>query len=324
MFHDTLVPCAERRNINMKTLVVGNGIDIQYGSFDKRGNKAIIDRAINNVKDNKYQGLDWQKDSVMDALYYCVETINRVIRKEDIVPKDKDYVFLQMELERIRRTYLKDIGINEIGLEDIFLGAELLYLNSQNEQERKLVDSIVCDYIQPLLLDAIYDDGSVNEIYKNFPKSLITYLKKYDAIFTLNYDMNLERALEYEVPVYHLHGSFDDLLEKSDVVDDEFKHMYCNGIMTWYWLDKYGKEEKDRRYGLLEFENIEGTVDILGISPCNDEQLYIRLNLNKKLTACNYFYFEKEEAVEIRNHIRGGLEGHITNRDVKKFWKKFK
>lgn len=136
--------------------------------------------------------------------------------------------------------------------------------------------------------------------------------------------MNLERALEYEVPVYHLHGSFDDLLEKSDVVDDEFKHMYCNGIMTWYWLDKYGKEEKDRRYGLLEFENIEGTVDILGISPCNDEQLYIRLNLNKKLTACNYFYFEKEEAVEIRNHIRGGLEGHITNRDVKKFWKKFK
>ena len=161
MFHDTLVPCAERRNINMKTLVVGNGIDIQYGSFDKRGNKAIIDRAINNVKDNKYQGLDWQKDSVMDALYYCVETINRVIRKEDIVPKDKDYVFLQMELERIRRTYLKDIGINEIGLEDIFLGAELLYLNSQNEQERKLVDSIVCDYIQPLLLDAIYDDGSV-------------------------------------------------------------------------------------------------------------------------------------------------------------------
>ena len=256
----------------MKTLVVGNGIDIQYGSFDKRGNKAIIDRAINNVKDNKYQGLDWQKDSVMDALYYCVETINRVIRKEDIVPKDKDYVFLQMELERIRRTYLKDIGINEIGLEDIFLGAELLYFNSQNEQERKLVDSIVCDYIQPLLLDAIYDDGSVNEIYKNFPKSLITYLKKYDAIFTLNYDMNLERALEYEVPVYHLHGSFDDLLEKSDVVDDEFKHMYCNGIMTWYWLDKYGKEE----------------------------------------------------AVEIRNHIRGGLEGHITNRDVKKFWKKFK
>lgn len=307
----------------MKTLVVGNGIDIQYGSFDRRGNKAIIDRAINNVKDNKYQGLGWKKELVIEALYYCVETINRVIRKEDIVPADKDYVFLQMELERIRRTYLKEIKINEIGMEDIFLGAELLYLNCENDSERERVDLIVCEYIQPLLLDAIYDDGSVNEIYKNFPKSLVTYLKKYDAIFTLNYDMNLENVLENEVPIYHIHGCFDDLLEKATVVGDEFKHMYCNGIMTWYWLDKYGKEQKDRRYGLSEFENIEGTVDILGMSPCNDEQLYIRLGLNKKLTACNYFYFEKEETNEIRNRIRGGLKGHITNRDVKKFWRRF-
>ena len=65
-------------------------------------------------------------------------------------------------------------------------------------------------------------------------------------------------------------------------------------------------------------------IDILGISPCNDEQLYIRLWQNTKLRACNYFYYERKDAVEIRKHIKGMLERHITDRDVKRFWASFK
>ena len=94
------------------------------------------------------------------------------------------------------------------------------------------------------------------------------------------------------------------------------------------WLNAYayfyGKEEKDYRYGITEFTDIEGHIDILGISPCNDEQLYIRLWQNTKLRACNYFYYERKDAVEIRKHIKGMLERHITDRDVKRFWASFK
>ena len=34
----------------MKVIVVGNGIDIQFGGIDRRGNKAIIERAIANIE----------------------------------------------------------------------------------------------------------------------------------------------------------------------------------------------------------------------------------------------------------------------------------
>ena len=77
--------------------------------------------------------------------------------------------------------------MNEIGLEDIFLGAELLYVNAINDDERNMVNTAINDYLQPLLLDAIYDNDTVNDIYKMFPDSFINYLKRYDAIFTLNY-----------------------------------------------------------------------------------------------------------------------------------------
>lgn len=308
----------------MKVIVVGNGIDIQFGGIGRRGNKAIIERAIANIESDKYLQLGWDKSSVKDILETCVSAINMAIQKRISIPKDQDYLFLQMEIERIRRSYQKEISVNKIGLEDIFLGAELLYVNAINDDERNMVDTAINDYLQPLLLDAIYDNDTVNDIYKLFPSSFINYLKRYDAIFTLNYDTNLDSAVGKEVPVYHLHGCFNDLTDKANGVPDGFKHMFCNGIMTWYWLEKYGKEEKDYRYGITEFTDIEGHIDILGISPCNDEQLYIRLWQNTKLRACNYFYYERKDAVEIRKHIKGMLERHITDRDVKRFWANFK
>lgn len=170
-----------------------------------------------------------------------------MILNEVSIPCEQDYLFLQMENERVRRSYKNPIAINEIGLEDIFLGAEILYLNAIDDEERKFVESAIHDYLQPLLLDAIYDDGKVNEIYKEFPDSLIQYLKNYDVIFTLNYDTNLEQVIGSDVPVYHLHGCFTDYTEKANNVDEKFKYMYCNGIMTWYWKEKYGEEESDGR-----------------------------------------------------------------------------
>lgn len=283
----------------MKTAIIGNGIDIQYGGFDKRGNRAIIERALKNLEEDKYYELGWKKESVKEIIEICNEVINKIILHDVSIPEKEDYLFLQMEMERVRRQYKEPIDIYEIGLEDIFLGTEILYLNSINEKERGFVERAIYDYLHPLLLDAIYDDGKVNEIYKNFPKSLVEYLKTYDEIFTLNYDTNLERALGDEIPIHHLHGCFFDYVEGRDVADDRYKHMFCNGIMTWYWLEKYGEESTDLRYGVQNLTDIEGTVDIIGISPCNDEQLYIRLWQNNKLRNCNYYYFNRTDAIDV-------------------------
>lgn len=308
----------------MKAIVIGNGIDIQFGGFEKRGNMAILNRVISNIESDKYRRLGWEKREVKDILETCVSVINRAIKRDISVPSEEDFLFLQMELERVRKSYSREISVNEIGLEDIFLGAELLYLNANSDDEKQIVESAIHNFLQPLLLDAIYDDGRVNNIYKSFPPSLIDYFKRYDAIFTLNYDTNLDQAIGDEVPVYHLHGCFSDLTEKAETVPKEFQHMFCNGIMTWYWLEKYGEEETDTRYGIKAFSNIEDNIDILGVSPCNDEQLFVRLWQNTKLRNCNYFYYDRSEALEIRKYIKGTLERHITDRDVKRFWEKYK
>ena len=42
-------------------------------------------------------------------------------------------------------------------------------------EEREMVRTAIHKYLQPVLLDAIYDDGKVNEVYKNFPDSLVQY-----------------------------------------------------------------------------------------------------------------------------------------------------
>lgn len=308
----------------MKSLIVGNGIDIQFDGIDLRGNKAILDRVIKNVEADKYKEIGLDKDSVDEVLKVCVDTVNKIIDNKASVPAGEDYLFLQMELSRIRSSYKKNVAFNEIGLEDLFISTELLYLNSKNDEERGYCISAKKDFLQTLILDAIYDEGMVNKIYKKYPSSFVEYLKTYDAIFTLNYDTNIEQAVGDTIPVYHIHGSFEMETNRTKMYPSKFSHMFCNGIMTWYWLEKYGDESIDSRYGIDILEKIDGNVDILGISPCNDEQLYLRLSCNKALSSCRYYYLNRSDAIELRRHIGGELRRHITDVDVTNFWRRFK
>lgn len=304
----------------MKTLVIGNGIDIQFGGMEQRGNSAIMRRVISNVQSDKYCNIGMKKEEVEFIIQVCTDVFNKIISYSIEIPDT--YLFLQIELERIRKSYKKNVTFEEIGLEDLLICTEVLYHYCNNDEERKECISAVRDYITPIIIDAIFDDGNVNEIYRKFPKKFIQYLKSYDAIFTLNYDTNIESAIGDIVPVYHIHGCFDDYVDRAGNVVDEFKHMFCNGILSWYWLEKYGKESEDKRYHIDALNNIEDRIDILGISPCNDEQLYLRLSQNTKLKRCNYYYLKKDEAIEIRKHLGGNIRNHVTDVDVKKFWKK--
>ena len=106
------------------------------------------------------------------------------------------------ELYRLCRTYSAKCDFTSLGLEDYFLGIELASLEAKPEERDRLRDAGFF-YMQPIILDAIYDDGRVNEIYRNFPQRLISMLKRYDRIFTLNYDTNIDKCVNGSVPVYH-------------------------------------------------------------------------------------------------------------------------
>lgn len=59
--------------------------------------------------------------------------------------------------------------------------------------------------------------------------------------------------------------------------------------MSWYWLDKYGDwQGKEAASGVDVFKQIHGRLDIVGMSPCNDKQLFILLN-QSKINSINYY-----------------------------------
>lgn len=301
----------------MRYLILGNGIDIQYGGLDLIGNEAILKRVYENVKSDKYNVLGWKKDDILT----CLDQSHKIICNylENKITVNPSYLFLAMDLERMRKNYTTLPTAYTLGLEDYFLALEIMDELKMVDEESLRLSKIA---FQALFLDAIYCDGKTNEIYKKFPGSLVEFLKHYDGIFTLNYDTNLESVLN-DVPIYHLHGCFSHNGNKINNLPDEFKHMSCNGIMTWYWLEKYGDEEKDPRYGRDVFDQMEGSVDVLGISPCNDGQLFLELALNHKLRNCTYYYFNREGASLVKNQL-GKLKSHTTEKDVKKLWASFK
>ena len=100
------------------------------------------------------------------------------------------------------------------------------------------------------------------------------------------------------------------------------EHIYSNAIMSWYWLDKYGELiDKDKDYGCDAFKSIQGRLDILGMSPRNDEHLFLMINQNPKIKSVVYYYLKTEEQTELPKHIKGKS---ITFQSVERLWKKIK
>ena len=50
-----------------------------------------------------------------------------------------------------------------------------------------------------MILDSIYNEGKLQEIYKSMSKKVKDYFADYDEIFTLNYDNNMERLTDKQV-----------------------------------------------------------------------------------------------------------------------------
>lgn len=53
-----------------------------------------------------------------------------------------------------------------------------------------------------MILDSIYNEGKLQEIYKSMSKKVKDYFADYDEIFTLNYDNNIEHLMGKNVFIY--------------------------------------------------------------------------------------------------------------------------
>ena len=304
-----------------KNILIGNGINIQFGGADYT-NTQIMKRVASNITSNKYIKLF--PDILSDELMSIFDGIRSIIANIGKIQPPEEYLFLLMEIDRIQKSYSSDVCLEDIAMEDLFIALEYLWKESDSDEFRNNVHR----ELQQILLDAIYNDGKIQEL--DYGSGMERFLRQYDNIFTVNYDCNLEKYAQK--PVFHLHGDFNTLAPEFDQnsqfsinnpekclasqVVPGFEHTFSNTIMSWYWLEKYGAWLENNSYGKSVFESMEGTLDIIGISPNNDFQLFYTVN-QSKIKSVTYYYKSNND----RNKMNSCIRKSTTFASVDRLWR---
>lgn len=306
-----------------KNVLIGNGVNIQYGGKDVYSNEAILKRMVENIRDGKYCHL-LPDCSIGEQLNFFEKLHDLLVNIGQCNPPEV-YLFLLKEVERIKNQYGPDTVLEQIGMEDYFLALEY---GIRKEDSDEFVQQARWILKVPML-DAIYNDGKINNI--DYGTGFEKYITSFDKVFTLNYDSNLDR---YRTDVKHLHGEFSKLAPEFDSQSEysaanpdlcraatmvpEFAHVYSNTIMSWYWLEKYGKwTGKESEYGADEFQSLQGQLEIVGMSPSNDNHLFHVIN-SSGVTSVKYYYYTNEEKLRMQSKISKPL----TFEKVENLWRK--
>lgn len=326
-----------------RNLLVGNGINIQFGGLDAYSGSATMSRVIENIKAGKYTALTENALSVDEQL----EILNGLVKVIDQIKAGKcrskaDGLFMLMELDRIKRTYPEHSSITSVFLEDFFLAFEIFnngFKAQDDNEQSEFYRKIGFMWLRQMLVDGIYNDGAINNVYKNYYSGVCKYLEGFSNIFTTNYDYNLENILGSADRVCHLHGEFGRLAPEYDdkslyyaarkaECDDliskkvpNMEHVYSNAIMSWSWLDKYGELiESETKQKEELFKSISGQLEIVGLAPANDEHLFLLINTNPKIKSVVYYYLRDEDREELPHH----LKKPVTYKKVAKLWDSMK
>lgn len=195
----------------MKTLLVGNGIDIQYGGNEYL-NSTILKRAIDIIDRGLFNSEVYTKE--VEELFFHLYAYIPIILSGKV-----DYLavtsYEKTELREFKRKYskvtVKNFTFYMVGIEDYLFIFEL-FCRHHNIQNPELFG--IRELLKRWLIDSIYNNGKVNEIYLKFPPKLIEFFSSYSKIFTTNYDENIERFCGKQV--FHLHGEFNELSEVYD------------------------------------------------------------------------------------------------------------
>ena len=312
--------------LSEKNVLFGNGIDIQFSENDDYKNYAIIQRMCDNLKeDGRYkevfagtveasdthdfmEGLNtWFKEHALKG----IEALKLVANEDELLSL----------LDMSRRYKKTEPSLLNIGLEDYLLALKLF--NATAGADALDYESLY-QAITLLMLDSIYNNGKIENLYKNM-ECLKPELRKFKNIFTINYDRNVDKIVGHEI--YHLHGSFDTLHHEyredtlkgwaiknsgkrlpqyvrgkeylySDAVfgfsgDDKMKRIkQYNQIYVEKIFEELRKNHPELycpKYPIKEFQQISGELHIIGMGPNNDSHIFGMINSNPKLQKVIYY-----------------------------------
>ena len=310
----------------LKSLLVGNGININFGG-KAYSNQFIIKRIIFNARAGKYDPLFNGKmsgEQIEETFLNLAEWANAISRGEcDSVVTDEELPLL----EDFKRRYSKKVEhYYDVGLEDWLFILHIFFL--KNDDLKNIWRPVKYSFEQ-MMLDAIYNDGDIQKIYLSMGKPVKRWLEQYDEIFTLNYDNNVESLIKK--PVFHLHGDYSTPANSENpntilgyqrteahqtVVVPGFEHCYCNALFDY--RGEHPELEIAPTYHFDEFRKLDGEIHIIGMSPNNDGHIFKLIDQSTVDKVVFYFYSESEKKQKLPLHQK------VEYRSAPDLWKGLK
>lgn len=281
------------------SILIGNGINIQFSdSKDEYINRSIILRALYNIKAGKYTKAfgnivepNFIFDGVIDLVNWCNNYLFKGLNYKNAVISDDEFFSF---FDSVFNYKNKQLNPEDILMEDYFLFFDLFnnYFNNKNKTCEQVKIEDVYAALLIIFTDAIYNDGKIELLHKNM-SSFAPELNKYDNIFTINYDSNLDKISSK--PIYHLHGKFDALQDRfipTTILGfinyssknpisyiQELKHSYSNAVMG------FSGKEKVKYINYYNKSSLSLHKIIQGLNDPNDIQFhseYERLKLSNE------------------------------------------
>ena len=237
-------------NVSSKSILIGNGININFGG-KAYTNDYIIKRILFNARANKY---DLLFDGGISGNEIASIFVGLATWANDISGGKYDAIIPDAEkptLEDFKVRYnWKLMHYYEVGLEDWLFILHVYFLKNADIADNW---SSAKQGFEKMILDAIYNDGDIQEIHKVMGKPVKRWLLEFSNVFTLNYDNNIKDLIKR--PVFHLHGDFRTLANSENPqtlmgyirkskgenvnIPQQFEHCFCNALFDYAGEHKY-------------------------------------------------------------------------------------
>lgn len=308
----------------MKSVLVGNGLNIQFGGR-AYSSSFIMKRIKFKAKMDCYDELfnySLTKEEIIDVLNGFVSISNDIIdNKYDDVVKDKDE---KEALLDYKKRYSKIQEPHEIMLEDWFFILHIFFLKNIDITENIIASK---QGFERLILDAIFNDGDIQNLYTKMNKKVKRFFKDFDNIFTLNYDNNLEKLTKNNV--IHLHGDYSILhsSENPDYVNGymrknkgervllaDYQHCFCNALLDYSGKLKLRLADRNHQLNIdseefcskYESDPIwKNELLNLKLDKPNDYEIIMTKINNSNLKLASEYHFEKLRNIEGKLYILG-------------------
>ena len=169
-----------------KSILIGNGININFGG-KTYSNDYIIKRILFNAKANKYESLFNGKvsgDEIANIFVQLAKWTNEIVdgKYDSIIPENEKSI-----LEDFKNRYNWKLSYcYEVGLEDWLFILHVYFLQNTDIADNWLS---VKQGFERMMLDAIYNDGDIQNLYKSMEKPVKRWLLEFNNVFTLIFSL---------------------------------------------------------------------------------------------------------------------------------------